>query len=228
MTGKMRHARQSNAPAVIVMIVFGITGIIATSSVWTRAAGHQSGMMNGMMDREGMKEMMQRMMPDMTPPGIKGEDLPRPESQGARLLIRYCDQCHNFPSPAMHSAEEWPSVADRMFHRMSMMSGMKGMMMRIEAPSPEEQEMIVAYLKVHALKTVSPDSLPAPVSPRAILFRDRCSQCHAIPDPKLHTADEWPRVVERMQANMRSMGKKVITESEKKEIISYLERSSQK
>jgi hypothetical protein len=46
------------------------------------------GMMGGgMMDREGMRGMMQRMMPDMLPPGIKPEDLPSPDSPGAKLRV---------------------------------------------------------------------------------------------------------------------------------------------
>jgi cytochrome c5 len=180
----------------------------------------------GMMDREGMKGMMQRMMPDMLPPGIKPEDLPAPDSSGARLLVHYCTQCHNLPSPAMHTAEQWPEITARMFHRMSMMSGMMNMMMNVGSPSYEEQQTIVAYLEVHALKSISPDALPSPGSKGAVLFRETCSQCHPLPDPKLHTAGEWPKIVERMKDNMRTMGRKVITETEKEEIVSYLEQSA--
>jgi mono/diheme cytochrome c family protein len=185
-------------------------------------------MMNGMMDREGMKKMMQGMMPDMLPPGIKPEDLPSPDSPGAKLLVRYCSQCHNLPSPAMHTAEQWPAITDRMFSRMSMMSGMKGMMMSVDAPFPEERQMIVAYLRANALKSISPDVLPSPGSTGSLLFKDRCSQCHPLPDPKLHPARDWPAIVERMKSNMHTMNKKVITESEKKEIIDYLARSAQR
>lgn len=216
----------------VLLIVFGVTGIIAmalpgglrigTSPMGMTMSGGMMG--GGMMDREGMKEMMQRMMPDMLPPGITPEDLPAPGSPGSKLLVRYCSQCHGVPSPAMHSAEEWPRIADRMFHRMSMMSGMMGMMMNVESPTSEERQMIVAYLKTHALKSIAPNALPAPETHGAVLFRNLCSQCHSLPDPKLHTADEWPGIVERMQSNMRSMRKNVLTENEKKEIVIYLMR----
>jgi cytochrome c5 len=177
-----------------------------------------------MMNRDQMKDMMQRMMPGMLPPAIKPEDLPDPNSLGAKLLVRYCTQCHGLPSPKMHSAEDWPLATNRMFARMSMMSGM----MDIENPSLEERQAIVAYLKANVLKSISPSGLPAPESKGALLFKDTCSQCHSIPDPKLHTAQEWPKVVERMTSNMQAMGRRVITEDEKKEILSYLTAYSRK
>jgi hypothetical protein len=34
-------------------------------------------------------------------------------------------------------------------------------------------------------------------------------QCHVLPDPKRHTADEWPTVVARMQENMEWMNRVV-------------------
>jgi mono/diheme cytochrome c family protein len=213
----------------VVLIVLGVTGIIAMAASGEEQTGEPSsnmkmrgGMMGGgMMDREGMKEMMQRMMPDMLPPGIKPESLPEPESRGAKLFSRYCTQCHNLPSPAMHSAVEWPVITSRMFSRMSMMSGMMGMM-NVENPSSEERQTIVAYLQAHSMRTISPGALPAPESRGAVLFRDVCSQCHSLPDPQLHTASEWPKVLERMRGNMESMKKKVISDQDRKTIEEYL------
>jgi cytochrome c5 len=182
-------------------------------------------MPDGMMNNGGMRGMMQRMMPDMLPPGIEPQDLPDPGSPGAKLVTRYCAQCHNLPSPAMHSAEKWPQVADRMFYRMSMMSGKMGMM-NVEIPSPEEQRAIVAYLQNHGLKTLSPGALPSPESKGAALFRKSCSPCHALPDPKAHTAQEWPSIVDRMQAHMAAMGRTAISENEKKDIVNFLTRNA--
>jgi cytochrome c5 len=211
-----------------ILIALGLIGIFATT--WSgsyhepRRMFPMPGMMTdgmmgrGMMNRDQMKDMMQRMMPGMLPPGVKPESLPEPDSRGANLLVRYCSQCHDLPSPAMHTAEEWPQVADRMLTRMSMMSGM----MSIENPSLEERQAIVAYLKANALKSISPNDLPAPESKGALIFKETCSQCHALPDPKLHTSGEWPKVLERMTSNMQSMGRRVITEDEKKAILSYL------
>lgn len=212
----------------VILIVFGVIGVIATASFTGGQTGASprgremsGGMMGGMMDREGMREMMQRMMPDMLPPGIKPDALPEPDSRGAKLLARYCTQCHNLPSPAMYSATEWPVVTSRMFSRMSMMSGMMGMM-NVENPSSEERQAIAAYLQAHSMKTISPGALPAPGSRGAVLFRDMCSQCHSLPDPQLHTASEWPKVLERMRGNMETMKKKVISEQDRTTIEEYL------
>jgi hypothetical protein len=45
--------------------------------------------------------------------------------------------------------------------------------------------------------------------PSGEAFRVACSQCHVLPDPKRHTAAEWPRVVARMQENMEWMNRVV-------------------
>ncbi len=211
----------------IVLIAVGMVGIItigwfidyqdAGSWAW-------SGMGPGMMNQSPMGEMMNQMMPDLVPPGVNPQDLPDPQSKGVQLLVYYCTQCHNLPSPSMHSAGEWPAVANRMFRRMSRMSGTggMGMMMSVEMPSPEEQRLIVAYLESHGMKSISPHTLPSPESKGAAFFKEFCSQCHALPDPKAHTSNEWPAVVQKMRGFMQAMDKKVITEGEEKEVLSYL------
>ncbi|MHB8173835.1 MAG: hypothetical protein ACYDFU_05185 [Nitrospirota bacterium] len=133
----------------VVLIALGLAGffMLSRSGVYQRPGGMpMPGIMGGMMSRGQMKDMMQRMMPEMLPPGITSESLPDPDSRGAKLLGRYCTQCHNLPNPAMHTAGEWLRVADRMFSRMAMMRGMTGM----ENPFKEEREKIVGYLKTHA------------------------------------------------------------------------------
>lgn len=183
----------------------------------------------GMMHDPRMEAMMQEMMSGRLPPGITPEHLPDPDSPGATLLIRYCTQCHNLPAPAMHTVDEWPAVEARMFNRMAMMSGMGGMggmmrrrMMPMRAPAGEEQESILAYLQGHALRPANVEALGPPDTPGLALFRQTCSQCHALPDPALHAADEWPAVVERMRGNMETMGKRVIADRERDEIVGYL------
>jgi mono/diheme cytochrome c family protein len=213
-----------------VLIALGAVGLITTG--WFTGYGNPSGwassmmgggmMGGGMMNGNPMRGMMNQMMPDLVPPGVNPEDLPNPNSKGAQLLVYYCTACHNLPSPSMHTAEEWPVVADRMFRRMARMSG--GMMMNIEMPPPEEQNQIVAYLKAHSLRSIPPHKLPSPETQGAMLFKDRCSQCHGLPDPGRHTAKEWPAIMEKMRGYMQSMDRKVITENEEKEIVNYLSR----
>lgn len=191
------------------------------------AGGTMAQMMGGgMIDPDQMKKMMQEMMGGRLPPGVKPEALPEPNSPGAKLLIRYCTQCHNLPGPAMHTAEEWPAVDGRMISRMEMMAGMKGMMMDIQAPTVEERKTLLAYMQQHALRPASQEALGAPNAPGLNRFRRTCSQCHALPDPSLHTAQEWPGVVERMRKNMAIMGKPVITDQERDEIVGYLRRQA--
>lgn len=212
-----------------VLIALGAVGIITTAwfADYQNSDSWASAMMGGgMMSQDRMRGIMNQMMPDLVPPGVNPEDLPDPNSKGAQLLVYYCTACHNLPSPSMHTEEEWSVVADRMFRRMSRMSG--GMMMNIEMPSPEEQNEIVAYLKAHSLKSIPLHKLPSPESPGAMLFKDRCSQCHGLPDPGRHTAKEWPAIVEKMRGYMQIMNKKIVTENDEKEIVSYLSRYGRK
>jgi mono/diheme cytochrome c family protein len=221
--------------AAVVLIILGAAGLAATGYVawwqsdrtrgvsgWWR--GMPGRMHGGMMGREEMREMMQGMMGGMLPPGVAPEALPDADSRGARLTARICSQCHDVPSPAFRTAEEWPRVAGRMFARLVMMARMP--MMRgadFEYPSPEEREAIVEYLQAHALKPL-PGAPPEPGSEGAELFRTACSRCHALPDPALHMAQEWPAVVDRMRGRMREMGTETITDRERDVIVAYLSR----
>jgi mono/diheme cytochrome c family protein len=169
-----------------------------------------------------MRGMMGQMMGGRLPPGISPEDLPEPESRGAKLTAKYCSSCHALPSPQMHAAADWPSVAERMFRRMEMMSGMMNRM-SVEGPTEKQQGVIVEYLQAHALKTVKTEDLGPPASRGENLFRENCAQCHALPAPSQHTADEWPAVVARMQQNIQAMDREPMSAEEIRHITAYLQ-----
>jgi hypothetical protein len=67
---------------------------------------------------------------------------------------------------------------------------------------PEEKATLVAYLQRHALTPIDSARYPDLAQPEGKAFEIACSQCHAAPDPKMHTSREWPKVVERMQRHM--------------------------
>jgi cytochrome c2 len=54
---------------------------------------------------------------------------------------------------------------------------------------------------------MDPAFLPDPNSEGARLLQQYCAQCHNLPGPGLHTAAEWPAVVNRMNRRMRMMGR---------------------
>lgn len=175
------------------------------------------------------------------PDGVPANDLPAPDSRGARLAGEFCSQCHGVPSPKRHSASDWVPTLRRMFVRMDHMSGMggrmggRGMMGRgrrdmpmgmhgVEAPSEEEKRALVDYYTANALRATEPGALPA--GEGAELFRDRCSQCHALPDPAQHVPGEWSNVVERMRENMRAADVAGLSDEEAAAITAYLERAA--
>src|SRR5438094_142220 len=116
-------------------------------------------------------------------------------------------------SPAMHHAQKWPGIVERMVLRMqgrgNLGTLMSEMMAGVQAPSEEEAAVLVAYLKRHAQKPLNPKRYPEVTEPSGEAFRLACSQCHVLPDPKRHTAEEWRIVVARMQENMQWMNRVV-------------------
>ena len=153
------------------------------------------------------------MLERIIPPGFEAAMLPEPRSRGARLTQRYCVQCHNLANPAMHDAGRWPAVVARMVPRMegkgNMGKLMAEMMAGVEAPSPADEQAITAYHRKHAQRPLDPKQIPEVNAPAAEPFRLACGQCHVLPDPRRHTAKEWPAVVARMQRNMEWMNRVV-------------------
>lgn len=153
------------------------------------------------------------MLARILPPTFEAAQLPERQSPGARLLVRYCVQCHNVPNPAMHHAEKWPSIVDRMVYRMqgrgNMGELMVDMMEGVKVPAQDEIRALIAYLQRNAQKPLDPKRYPEVNRPSGEAFRLACNQCHVLPDPKRHTAAEWPSVVARMQKNMQWMNRVV-------------------
>ncbi len=134
----------------------------------------------------------------LPPSGMAAGDMPDPQSPAAQLLVTYCGQCHALPVPTAHSATDWPSVARRMWLRMDFLPTSLG----VKVPTAADRYTILTYLTTNALK-VSGSVLP-PGQGRDE-FATVCSQCHALPDPRVHSAQDWPTVYARMERNMERM-----------------------
>jgi hypothetical protein len=153
------------------------------------------------------------MLERILPPTFDASQLPAPGSRGAALTLRYCVQCHNVPNPAMHHAQKWPGIVERMVLRMEGRGNlgelMSEMMAGVKAPGEEETVALVAYLRWHAQTPLDPARYPEVYRRSGEAFRLACNQCHVLPDPKRHTAEEWRAVVARMQENMEWMNRVV-------------------
>ena len=147
------------------------------------------------------------------PPTFEPAQLPEARSDGARLVVQYCVQCHNLPNPAMHNPEKWPGIVDRMVVRMrgngNLGELMKEMMAGVAAPTAEEEKVLVAYLQKHGQRAIDPKHYPELERPSGQSFKLACGQCHVLPDPRRHTVAEWPAVVARMERNMAWMNRVV-------------------
>lgn len=184
------------------------------------------------------------------PPRLRPSELPQPDSRGARLVALYCVQCHNLPDPAMHDARSWPEVVRRMVPRMEGRGNLGPLMVdlmrapatggrALAAPDADEAREIVAYLQRHAQRGF--DAAADPGLAQALergagrMFADACSQCHVLPDPAQHTAEEWPAVVDRMRENLAWMNRATGGRPDSREpqlsvqqIVGFLQRHARK
>jgi len=152
----------------------------------------------------------------LPPPGVTPADLPEPNSKGAQLVAQFCAQCHNLPTPQMHSATDWPTIARRMWLRTEWLSPSLG----VKVPSMAERFAMLDYLTANALK-VSAANLPPGAGRES--YELVCSRCHALPDPRVHSPADWPAVYSRMQQNMERMKVAPLTRSQTADILLYLQ-----
>lgn len=155
----------------------------------------------------------------LPPDWIGPTDLPQPDSRGAKLVVAYCRQCHALPTPRAHGAADWPVVARRMWLRMEGLPES----LRVEVPSLSERSDVVQYLTANALKV---GVTPPPPGKGRDAFLASCSRCHAAPDPGLHSKEEWPVVLARVERNMKRMNVATPTGLESEDILSYLQSVS--
>ena len=177
-----------------------------------------------------------RLLERILPPSIEPRELPEPRSEGARLTARYCVQCHYLPSPRMHTADKWTVIVVRMIWRMQGKGNlgelMKEMMDNVEAPTEQETAVLTRYLRKHGQKEMDLRD-PALNNDAGKMYIIACTQCHALPDPRQHTRQEWPTVIERMKRHMAWANTVVGVDSlktvpvlETQEIVRFLQRNA--
>ena len=58
------------------------------------------------------------------------------------------------------------------------------------------------------------------------MFATICSRCHALPDPRVHSPQDWLTVYLRMEQNMERMNVSPATQAETAQILAYLQSVS--
>ena len=154
----------------------------------------------------------------LPPAGFTAADLPEPDSPGAKLVAENCTQCHELPTPGAHSATDWPRVLRRMWIRMDELPDSLG----VKTLAEGERTRVSQYLMANALQ-VSDASLPP--GPGKADFEAICSRCHALPDIKIHSPQDWPSVYMRMERNMERMNVRPATQEQTSRILLYLQEA---
>lgn len=162
------------------------------------------------------------------PKGVTAASLPEGNSRGATVLLLYCAQCHDLPTPNMHTGQEWQKILQRMQKRIQAQRG--AMLARILMPPEKDWQVLQDYLARFGQKPLMGKQLAQLQqmddwnSKERQSFQATCSVCHAVPDPSQHTAREWPRVVLRMKQNIRKAKLSAPDTQTTEQIILYLQR----
>jgi len=72
----------------------------------------------------------------------------------------------------------------------------------------------------------APSALPEAGTPDAVLFSERCHDCHKPPLPQDREAGAWPAIVQRMQSHRIANGFAPLTGEEERRIKAYLYRNA--
>lgn len=144
----------------------------------------------------------------------------------------YCVQCHEIPTPRMHSAADWPILMRRMMLRATTLHEHMGGPLTTElvgdirmsglastfVPSPEDRDTLIAYLQRNALQVVQPGDLGD--DPEARFYAEKCSICHGIPSPAAHA--DWGPVLDRMQVDMALQDVAPLEDADLERIAAFL------
>lgn len=157
------------------------------------------------------------------PFSLTAEQLPNPKSKGATLFVSYCGQCHNLPSTKMHSSRDWPMRFEKMMDHALFMAGASP---DVKIPAGKEKEEIISYLGKNGFRELPANSplLGEPESFNVLWF---CSVCHAIPDPNQFSANEWGKIVDRMNSYRKNQGREEMSNADRKAIVDFLAKKRQ-
>lgn len=156
----------------------------------------------------------------LPPPGVTAATLPAPDSHGAQLVAQFCGGvCHNLPSPGAHAANDWPVVARRMWLRTEQLDPS----LDIPVPPIGERMVLLQYLQEHAFDVAGSDLMDGAGRDA---FTTTCARCHALPDPRVHSPEEWVIVVRRMMTHMEEILGESLDQDQFNRISSYLEQVS--
>lgn len=174
----------------------------------------------GTQHSEGNEILSRSVMAALPPAGTDPADLPTPFSDGAQAIAKYCVACHNLPHPTTHSETDWPVVMRRMWLRTERV----GAEFAVPVPTAAERLTMTQYVLDNALQVVTSD-LPDYVGREYFMLV--CAECHALPDPRQHSAQDWPAVVTRMQQHMVDLLGRSPIPDEMQDITAYLQQVGQ-
>jgi len=165
-----------------------------------------------------LAELMRGWVPARNEPAA----LPNAESRGAKLLGKYCTQCHGLPDPKAYSADEWPRIMGHMSTHIKAVGSRRCHLLQLVVPTEEEKGEILTFLRQSAFEPLNAGPKVPLTGEGANLYLSFCAQCHELPHPRQHRVSEWPKIVDRMQDYAYFIGRRTITDKENAAIAEFL------
>jgi hypothetical protein len=93
-------------------------------------------------------------------------------------------------------------------------------------PDQTARTLCVATIALGVAGCMQDFEVPERNTPEGSTYVQRCSLCHALPDPTRMTFSQWVPVVERMTRNIRAQNVPQISDDEVDQILTYLRRNA--
>lgn len=214
----------SNQRGALSRRIFALSLLLVCVATWAAPEQPQHpGVASG-----NTRDVMSSVMGSILPPGVDPSALPDPTGRGASLMRTYCVQCHNLPSPGLHTGDEWPAVVARMQDRIMRVTEAERNLVKARPLNTQELTDLLHYLKQHGYQPLDVSRYPDIDTDIGKAFRQVCAQCHMLPDPQLHTENHWREVVLRMRKNMEILGVMDPGDDAMAKVMSFLQTHAKK
>jgi len=153
------------------------------------------------------------------------DENPDQEDYYEKLYAKICGQCHILYSPLSKSADEWDDLVEQkdilMKEKEKWDKSSQIILMTLE-----DKNDIKEYLKSYGFLDYSDEDLEYMEEEGEKVFKNKCSLCHALPDPVQHVSREWLMIIPRMRKYMRRDGYQDFSEEELENLIVFLRYNS--
>ena len=104
-----------------------------------------------------------------------------------------------------------------------MLANKERVMMTLEPMSDADKKTVLSYMQKYGYRAMDECNYPDLDTKTGIACRTTCKQCHELPEPSIHTKEEWRDVALRMRKIMEILDVTDPSAGEIAKVINYLQ-----